>query len=112
MVEAFRAHDSCTDRPAVLHQSNWDRHKAKRIELEGHLHHVRMTVEDPDFAVRRPDGAIDKYRKGFGEGKLRNTFLLVIEKPHDGGADPVVSMWFTPEVRDGDLICLQRLAMG
>ena len=109
MVEAFRVLNPCVDLEAFLHQVNWDRHAARRQELHGHLHDAQATVADPDFAIERPDGSIHKYRKGFGTGRLRNLYLLVIEERHSETLYRVVSAYFTAEIRDGTLLCLRRL---
>ena len=109
MVEAWRTHDPCTQTDAYLHQTNWDKHASWRTEIQGHQDDARLTAEDPDFAIENDSGTVFKYRKGLGSGKTANLRLLVIEKADSQGSHFVKTVYFTPDIADGHLLCGPRL---
>jgi hypothetical protein len=108
-VELWRTDNSCTSTQSYLHDSNWISHTEKRPEIRGHLQDVKETVEDPDFAVRDEQGVVFKYRMGFGRGKTAKLWLLVIEEEDLHGAHYVKSVYFTPEIKDDEVLCIRRI---
>ena len=105
MVEMWRAHNGCTETDTYLHEVNWERHVAKRPEIEGLEEVVRETVERPDFAVRDAHGAIYKYRRGLGSGRTRVLRLVVLEGEDEQGAHFVKTSYFTKDIAEGTLLC-------
>ena len=81
----------------------------KRPEIRGLAEEVRETVEDPDFAIRGEGGVVFKYRKGYGHGKTEGLRLLIIEEADRRGAHYVKTVYFTPEIEDGEPLCIRRL---
>ncbi len=101
-MESWRTHNPATGTASYLHESNWALHAAKRPEIRDHLFSVRETVSAPDFAVTRGP-TVYKYRGGYGHGKTKDLWLVVIEEPDPSGAHFVKTAYFTADVVQGTL---------
>jgi hypothetical protein len=91
---------------AILGQDNWERHEAKRKELEGLSESVRLTCEQPEVVIETNDGCHHFYRRGLGIGRLEHHHLhvLVREFPIPGEnvtEHIVVTAWFTRVLEEG-----------
>ena len=106
-VEAWRVDNPCTGTESFLHESNWYAHLTKHPEMDGHLDSARDTASDPDFAIVNDEGTIFKYRRGYGRGRTRGLWLVVVEKPLQR-QHPVKTAYFTTSIRRGVLLCLRR----
>ena len=111
-VEILRTNNACTGTLTYLHRSNWVKHVEKRPELLAHLQSVKVVVEGPDFALQNEQGMVFKYRHGLGTGNLARLWLLVIEEPDGKGSHYVKTMYFTPEIKDEHILCLNRIPTG
>ncbi len=109
--ESWRTDNPVTEKESYLHESNWNKHVAKRPEIDGHLYSLRDTVSDPDVAIEKK-GAIHKYRMGYGSGKTRGMWLLAIERPDLYGAHCVRSMYFVPDFEEGTILRFLPRAIG
>ena len=99
-VELWRTTNPSTQKQSYLHESNWESHAAKRVEIREHLQSVRQTVEDPDFALQDERGVIFKYRKGFGKGKFARLWLAVVEQADADDAHYVKTAYFTSHIME------------
>ena len=108
MVEMWRTHNGCTETDTYLHEVNWERHVAKRPEIEGLEEAVRETVERPEIAIHDEGGAIFKYRRGFGSGATEGLWLRVIEGADGRGGHVVMTAYFSEQIKRGMLLCDHR----
>ena len=110
-VESWRTDNPCTETESYLVHSNWLKHSAKRAEIAEHLSSIKDVVNNPDVAIEK-DGAVYKYKRGYGSGKTMGLWLVVIEKPDPHGAHCVRTAYFTRNLTNGSMLCLRNVRLG
>lgn len=110
--ELWRARNAYTRTECILHESNWDKHAARRPAIVGCEEAVRQTVEDPDFVLEDAHGVLYKYRSRHGCRKYRGLLLLVVEAGDADKLRSVRTMYFTKRIKEVPLVYAKRLPFG
>ena len=111
--EIFRVTDHWGD-PIVLTRKDWERIMAKRPDVEGHVDHVRETLERPSmvFEGRYADSKVF-YRRGLlDDDPLYKACYVATIVRYPGGSDPATirTVYFPFHVQAalGNLLYVER----
>jgi len=88
----------------TLRRLTWENHEARRPEIVGHVDNVSLCIREPHIVIDTKDGRAHYYRMGHGRGKTANCYLYVLVRARDTGEHVVASVWFTPEIEEGELL--------
>ena len=89
-------------RRITLSRDTWERHIAKRPELEGQLQYVEETVRDPDFVVKARDGSHRYYAAGIS-GRHPKLYVHVLVRLLTENEGTIRTAWFSGAVEEGEL---------
>ena len=87
-------------RAISLTRHTWDRHRAKRPELEGREQQVEETISRPDLIVIAATGERYYYRERRDSTWISRYLQVIVHL--DGNRGRVATAWYCPATEEGD----------